>query len=83
MWGVVYKLICDHTGDDPKSFHEWAKGKFLGKKTIVMHGEEQEVARSTTELSKEEFFEAYVEPIRRWAAQELERVIPDPEQVFV
>ncbi len=48
-----------------------------------MHGEEQEVTRSTTELSKEEFYEAYVEPIRRWAGQERELVIPDPERVFV
>jgi hypothetical protein len=55
LHGVVYKLICDHTGDDPAAFHEWAKGKFLGTKTVVIYGEEQEVTRSTTELSKEEF----------------------------
>ena len=81
LWGVVYKLICDHTGDDAKSFHEWAKDKFLGKKTIVVRGEERQVTRSTTELTKDEFFDVYVEPLRRWAAVELECVIPDPERV--
>jgi len=81
LWGVVYKLICEHTGDDPTSFHEWAKDKFLGKKTVIVQGEERQVTRSTTELKKDEFFDLFVEPIRRWAAMELEVVIPDPQQV--
>jgi hypothetical protein len=83
LWGCVYKLICDHTGDEPEDFHEWAKGKFLGKRTVSIHGEEQEVTRSTTELSKDEIFEVYIDPIRRWAAEYLEVVVPDPERVFV
>jgi hypothetical protein len=81
LWGVVCKLICDYTGDEPESFHEWAKDKFLGKKTVVIRGEERQVTRSTTELTKDEFFDVYVEPLRRWAAVELECVIPDPERV--
>jgi hypothetical protein len=83
LWGCVYKLICDYTGDEPEDFHEWAKGKFLGKRTVSIRGEEQEVTRSTTELSKEEFFDVYVDPIRRWAAEYLEVVVPDPDRVFV
>jgi len=83
MWGVVYKLICDHTGDDLTSFHEWAKDKFLGKKTVVIGGEPREVTMSTTDLTKDEIFERYIDPIRAWAARELEVSIPDPQRVFV
>jgi hypothetical protein len=49
----------------------------------VIGGESREVTMSTTELTKEEIFERYIDPIRAWAAQELEVSIPDPERVFV
>jgi len=80
-FGVVVKLIVDHTGDDTDSVHDFLKDKFAPKKSITLHNETRVVPGCTHDLFKENFFEEYVDKIRQWAAQELEIVIPDPQQV--
>lgn len=85
LWGVVYKLIADHVGDDVDSIHEEMKTRFIPKhveRINVETGEVEEltVAGSTRKLTTQEFSD-YVESIQRWAASFLGLVIPDPGEV--
>src|SRR4051794_31448543 len=80
-WAVVVKLIADHTGHDSDYIHEFLKDKFAPRQTRRVNGEVRIVAGCTHDLFKENFFEDYVDHIRRWASETLELVIPDPNQV--
>jgi hypothetical protein len=82
-WGVIVELISEHTGYTPDEVHELLKAKFIPKKLAVAkdNGEivgEFVIGGSTRKLNKLTFGE-YCEAIRRWAAQDLDIVIPDPE----
>ena len=80
-FGVVVKLIADHTGHDSDYIHDFLKDKFAPRQTRRVNGEVRIVAGCTHDLFKENFFEDYVDHIRRWASETLELVIPDPNQV--
>jgi hypothetical protein len=82
-FGVVVKLIAEHTGHDTDYIHEFLKDKFAPRKSLWVNGEVRIVAGCTHDLWKENFFEDYVEKIRQWAAEKLEISIPDPQQVSV
>ena len=77
LWGVVYKLISDHTGYTVDEIHDSMRAMFLidnlGKFPVV---------RSTTSLDTVAF-SAYVESIRQFASEDLGVVIPDPEEVDI
>ncbi len=74
-WGVVCKLLHDHTGYTPEEIHQILAQKFLSYekigKTFVM---------STTKL-KTGKFEDYMENCRRWAAMELQCDVPMPNEL--
>jgi hypothetical protein len=80
-WGVVVKLIADHTGHDSDYIHEFLKDKFAPRQTRRVNGEVRIVAGCSHDLFKENFFADYVDHIRQWASAELGVVIPDPQQV--
>ena len=87
LWGVVYKLIADHVGDDAQSIHEEMKLRFIPKRVERVNVETGEVEGllipgSSSKLTTQEFSE-YVEKIQRWAAEWLSLVIPDPNQVEI
>lgn len=74
-WGVVIKLLCDTTGYLDTEMHDALRMLFLrdmDKKIPTL--------RSTTSLSTKEF-EDYLATIRMWAAQELNCIIPEPNEV--
>jgi len=79
LWGVVYKLLSDQTGYVDEEIHEICKVKFNMKKYDLPNEEHIEAGGSTTKLTTEEF-NSYCENIRRWAAQDLNCVIPEPGQ---
>jgi hypothetical protein len=83
FWGVVVEMISDHTGYTPDEVAEILKAKFLPKKLAVCDGNGEVVGEfviggTTTRLNKIEFGE-YIESIRRWSAETLGVVIPDPD----
>lgn len=83
-WGCLVQLVSEHTGYSPDEIHEIYKAKFLPKRLAVLNGNgdirgEFVIGGTTTRLNKLEFGE-FCEAIRRWAAEELDVVIPDPEQ---
>ncbi len=75
-WAVVVKMISEHTGFDMDETHEVLKRKFLGY-IKEYKGERFWFVKSTTALKTDEFSE-YVENCRRFAATDLQVVIPDP-----
>lgn len=81
MWGVVYKLIAEHTGYTIEEVHEICKAKFnylmrnIGSEWIS-------IARSTTDLRTNEM-EKYLSDIRQWASLELSVYIPLPNEVEI
>lgn len=93
LWGVVYKTIVDNDpgffGNEETEallknarlsmadvIHEFCKQCFLPPVHVAV-GEGMVLSPSTTRMTRREF-NAYVEDIRRWAADSLQVFIPDP-----
>jgi hypothetical protein len=76
-WGVVLNLICEHTGYTPDELHEALKRKFLTKRNE--HG--LEFVESSANLTTTGMME-YLDNVIKFAAEELDVVIPDPDGVL-
>jgi hypothetical protein len=74
-WGVVIPLLCETTGYTDEEMHEALKMIFLIDKSRKIP-----TLQSTARLTTIEF-EDYIEKVRQWAAQELNCVIPLPNEV--
>jgi hypothetical protein len=84
-FGVIVKLLSDHTGYTTDEMHDVLKAKFLPKRLTFADGngevkDEFVIGGSTVRLTKDQFGEEYCEPIKRWAA-ELGVIIPDPNEI--
>ncbi len=82
-WGVCLELVSEHTGYTPDEVHEFAKAKFLPKKLAFADGngevkDDMVIGGTTTKLDTIQFGE-FIEAFRRWAAETLDVVIPDPD----
>ena len=77
-WGVIVKIISDHTGFTPDEVHDILKDQFLSKyktwddKIFRVH-------QSTTQQSTAQA-EKYYSEIREWASLELKCYIPLPHE---
>jgi hypothetical protein len=83
-WGVVMQMLSEHTGYTPDEMHEFCKMKFIPKRLAVQDGngvikDEFVLGGSTRELNTIDFGE-YVDSVRQWAAEDLDVVIPDPDE---
>ncbi|MEA2036722.1 MAG: hypothetical protein U9O94_04400, partial [Nanoarchaeota archaeon] len=74
-WGVVVKLIGEHLGYLPNEVHDALKWKFLRREGLKL-----DKSLSTTVLDTIDF-EEYLSNIRQWAGQDLEMIIPLPNEV--
>jgi hypothetical protein len=74
-WGVVIKILSQHTGYTPDETHQELARMFLsyesGSKRFV---------RSTTKLNTHDF-EQYLEKCRQWSHNEMNAHIPLPNEV--
>jgi hypothetical protein len=75
-WGVVLQLIAEHTGEDPENIHEALKAHFAPKHVVG-----NIVIPSATRYLDTIDFSLFIEKVRRWAAEELNINIPDPNEV--
>lgn len=73
-WGVICKLVSDHTGYTPDEMHQIMADNFLSYEK-----DGKRFTLSTTKLKTAEF-EAYMEDCRRWAAMELQVYVPLPNE---
>jgi hypothetical protein len=85
-WGVVIKLISDHTGFDSLETHEVLKYKFNSKLTELVNVKSGEIeiiehGGTTTRMTTLEFME-YIGKIQQWAAEFLALSIPGPNENF-
>ncbi len=81
-WGVVLEILSDCTGFTPEEMHHVLKAKFNPvQKTFKATGETFLMGKSTTELNTEEM-EKYLEQIRIFAVQELDCLIPLPNETL-
>jgi hypothetical protein len=84
-WGVCIREITirlrelGHQWITDEDVHDMMKIKFNYERIVSEHGETLELPKSTTGLTKMQFFE-YVENIRMWAAGFLGIDIPDPHK---
>ncbi|MCX6553148.1 MAG: recombination protein NinB [Acidobacteria bacterium] len=84
-WGVCVHLVSEHTGYEPEEVHDLAKKMFIPKR-VTVRGKNGRlrgrftIGGSTTKLKSDEMTE-FIERFRRWAAQDLGVVIPDPGEV--
>lgn len=79
LWGVVYTLIAESTGHTTEEVHDACKEMFLPRKFITIGNHEVQAAKSTTELTTEEF-EKYLQQVRAWADTELGIRTPLPNE---
>ena len=82
-FGVCLKLLSEHTGYTVDELHEWAKARFIPQHVSLCdrNGEIKDdlvIGGTTTKLNRAQFYE-YVEAIRKFAAEELDVAIPDPD----
>jgi hypothetical protein len=82
-WGCILEALSEKTGHTPDELHEYCKARFIPKRLAICDGngvviDDRVVGGSTTKLNREEMAD-FCEEIRRWAAQDLELVIPDPD----
>lgn len=74
LWGCVYKIISDYTGEDPESLHQLFKKKFLSER-VEVGGERLIILKNSSRLSKKEYSE-FIDKIVVWAWHELGLDIP-------
>jgi hypothetical protein len=79
-WGVVVKLISQHTGHDPEQIHELLKEMFSPKWHPFPHQGIGGIPTSTARLDTIEFVE-YTERCRTWANEFFGLQIPLPGEV--
>lgn len=85
-WGQILELLSERTGHTPDELHEYCKARFIPKRLAICDGngvviDDRVVGGSTTKLNREEMAD-YCEDIRRWAAEDLSLVIPDPDPMW-
>lgn len=73
-WGVVIPMLADQFGYESEEMHEALKYMFLKKGKV-----ELPTVRSTSSLTTVEF-EDYMTRVRRWALQEQQILIPEPNE---
>jgi hypothetical protein len=84
-WGVVVKMLSEYTGFETREMHEVLKLKFnpvfrpIVDKTSGEVKSELTIPGTTRRMKKDEFSD-YCERIKRWAAQDLNVYIPDPNE---
>jgi hypothetical protein len=79
-WGVMIDLLSNHTGYEPEEMHDFLKRKFNPKEiSFKVTGETMIIGGSTTKMDTVDFMN-YVEQIQRWALNELDVYIPDPNE---
>lgn len=77
-FGVVLKLLSEHTGYEPEELHEALKFKFTEKRYHC----NLLIPASTKKLDTIDF-EKYLDKIRKWAVEEMRVVIPLPGEITV
>jgi len=77
-WSVIIDILSREFGYESEEIHLMLREKFL--RIYDDKHPDFVIARSTTKLTTVEFVE-YIEKIQRWAAQEHQIYLPDPNEL--
>lgn len=85
-WGQILELMSVKTGHTPDELHEYCKARFIPKRLAICDGngvviDDRVIGGSTTKLNTADMAN-YCEEIRRFAAEDLGLVIPDPDPAW-
>ena len=80
IWGVVYRIISEHTGFTPEEVSEIYKKKFLTYHKEYK-GKIYKLTKGLSGLKKSEMVE-YIDKVIKHAGSELELIIPEPDSEF-
>lgn len=87
LFGPVYDLICEYTGDSKMAVHEFFKKRFLKRSVVRVVNyqtgeiEEEEVVESST-IQTVKGFHAFTEQVRLFASEWMGVTTPDPNPAF-
>lgn len=86
LWGVVYRLIAEYTGQDPEDIHAEMCARFTAKTISYVNpstGElvEMPVVTRTSGMTVREFY-LFVEKVRLFASEFFTLTIPDPDPEY-
>lgn len=81
LHAVPMKIISEHTGYEIEDLKTYLLGQAFGWEEFEMMGQRRKrpVKRGTSDLNTEEF-SWFIEWLSAWAAQELELIIPMPNE---
>lgn len=80
LFGVVFKIISDHTGYTPIETRELMEAHFLKHAISGPENKEFMVTRSVGDLKKDEMSE-FIEKVVRLASEHWSLYIPDPDEI--
>jgi hypothetical protein len=79
LWGLAYKILSDHTGNDPEDLHTYFLGEFTGWEVKDVMGQRKRVPkRRSSGMSSVEFAEFFAF-IQQRSIQTVGIYIPDPD----
>lgn len=78
-WGIIVQMLSDYLGNTPQEMHDILKYLHNPKEITLPDGQTVREGESTTKLDTKEA-EAYFERIRIWAQQDLNFIIPLPNE---
>ena len=81
LWGVVYKIISEHTGFTPEEVSEVYKKKFLTYQK-EHKGKMYDFTKGLSDLKKSEMV-AFIDKVIRHATADLNLIIPEPNEDFI
>lgn len=81
--GVICDLIAGYIGETREDTHALLKQKFLPTREVELLDGQKLTMPPSTRLLNTEQMAAYIDSIKRWAAQFLGLSIPDPNEVEV
>lgn len=81
LYWLYIACICQETGNDKDTIHEFLRGKFLGIEERTIGNEQVTSIKSTKGLNTVQFGN-YIDRIVTWAAMELGVVLPDPKESY-
>lgn len=81
LWGHVYKVISDETGQTEEEIHDFCKEKFLPRMWTVENGREVELPKSISRCNTKEM-NNFIERVRAYFASEYGITTDDPKSIF-
>lgn len=79
-WGVVLKILEEHTGYYDNELHKMCKREYLLRTRFNNKGEVEEYIESTTVLNNQEFIK-YIDKIIVWGSTFFGCYFPEPNEI--